>query len=339
MILVNAIGCKESGARIIAKKLCECYEGDELLLFIVANTSSDYPANKRVKLMALSHPIFGRLLRPFYELFVFAFSLTPWVKEVVNLSSYGLCFGTKQTVYFQNANLLTQQDAKFETGKSNSINRYLLRTCVRNARKIVVQTAVTKRKLEEVFEKDMMAPVEVCLPFLDIPRNNIREVERSTFQGFYPTSASTYKRNELAQEAFTHLEGDHTLVITINEDSVAYERVKKVGLLSEPELGEYYSTSDYLLFTSEVESLGMPLIEALSFSMPAVLPDLDYSREIYGDAAEYFESFDSQSVANAIYRLKDSFEVKRLAAENRRSILSQTQLRWKDHWKVLLNDK
>lgn len=338
MILVNAIGCKESGARIVAQNLCKSYEGDEKLFFIVANTVADFPSNERVKLLALSHPIFGRLLRPMYEVIILVISLTPWVKRVVNLSNYGLCFWSKQTVYFQNANLLEKGDAKFETGKSNIINRYLLKTCAKNAHKIVVQTAVVKRKLESVFGNALKAPVEICLPKVDLPEVVQNTSLNSTFQGIYPTTNSEYKRNDLAIGAYSTLKESHALYITISGESVHEGNVKKVGFLSQRELAEYYSKSDFLLFTSEVESLGIPLIESLSLGLPAVLPELDYSKEIYGDAAEYFSSFDSQSIAEAIIKLEENYAAKCKAADKMRSSLRRSQLSWKAHWDVLLGN-
>jgi glycosyltransferase involved in cell wall biosynthesis len=338
MIIVNAIGCKESGTRIIAKYLCESYSGDEQLLFLVANTRSDFPKNDKVYLIALSHSIFGRLLRPLYELCLFLVSLLPGIQYSVNLSSYGLCFGKRQSVYFQNANLLRENDSLFKTGRSNAINRFLLKSCLRNARKVVVQTSVVEEELRSFYGSNIRAPLQICMPYIHVESREYNHRNPNRFCGFYPTSPYPYKRNDLAMGAFASLTDDHRLRITIADGETSDRGIEKVGMLDREAMAENYAACDYLLFTSAIESLGMPLLEALSIGLPAVLPSLAYSREIYGDAAVYFEGSSAESVAAAIRELKIVYSEKKQAAVARRNELRTIQKTWQEHWDVLLND-
>lgn len=48
-------------------------------------------------------------------------------------------------------------------------------------------------------------------------------------------------------------------------------------------------SSDALLFLSSFESLGIPIIEAASISVPIIAPKLSYSKELLGKNAYYFE--------------------------------------------------
>lgn len=339
MILVNALGCKESGARLISRKLCAEYRGAERLFIIVANTASDYEPGNGVKLLALSHTLFGRYLRPLFELVIFFLSLFPFISVVVNLSNYGLCLGSKHRVYFQNSNLLEIQDTQLRTGRANFLNRFLLRSCVRNARKIVVQTAVVRSELETMFGRDLRAPVEVCLPKVVVPMMKDGDHRYFQFQGFYPTSTLAYKRNDLAVSSHRYLKEELGLVITIEPDEQDLENVHNVGVLEQSEVYRYYANSDYLLFTSEVESLGLPLLEAISLGKPAVLPDLAYCREIYDEAAVYFSDFEPSAIAAAIKELQANFDHFSDAAAQRFEALKPAQRSWEEHWEVFLSDR
>lgn len=337
MILVNALGCKESGARWVSRKLCAEYRREETLFMIVANTTTDYEYGDRVKLIALSHVVFGRYLRPLYELVIYFLSLCPFVSAVVNLSNYGLCYGPKHTVYFQNSNLLERQDAQFRTGRANFFNRFLLWSCVRNARKMVVQTVVVRNELERMFGDDLRVPVEVCLPKVVVKAGKDSHHRHFPFQGFYPTSTLAYKRNDLAIGSHQYLTDDLGLVITVEAKEYGLANVHNVGALELEEVYRYYANSDYLLFTSEVESLGLPLLEAISLGKPAVLPDLDYCREIYKGAAVYFPVFEPNAIADAIKELRANWAHYSEAAARRYEILKPTQKSWEEHWEILIS--
>ncbi len=336
MILVNALGCKESGARLVSRKLCAEYHGEEKLFMIVANSASDYVYGEQVKLVALSHVVFGRYLRPLYELVIYFFSLLPFVSAVVNLSNYGLCYGPKHTVYFQNSNLLKRQDAQLRTGRANFFNRFLLWSCVRNARKMIVQSAVVRSELEQMFGDDLRVPIDVCLPEVVVPVVKDSKYRHFQFQGFYPTSTLAYKRNDLAINSHQHLAEEMGLVITVEPEEPGLVNVRNVGVLSLEDVYRYYANSDYLLFTSEVESLGLPLLEAISIGKPAVLPDLDYCREVYAGAAVYFSVFEPGAIAGAIEALRANLDHYVDAAARRYELLKPTQKSWKKHWEVLI---
>jgi glycosyltransferase involved in cell wall biosynthesis len=336
MILVNALGCKESGARLISRRLCAEYRGDEKLVVIVANSTSDYEYGDQVKLISLSHVVFGRYLRPLYELAIYLLSFLPITSAVVNLSNYGWCYGPKHMVYFQNSNLLKGRDTQLRTGRANFFNRFLLRSCAKNARKIVVQTAIVKGEFEAMFGNDLRAPIEVCLPRVVVPPGDGNGHRHFEFQGFYPTSTLAYKRNDLAVGSQQYLTDEMGLVITIEEETPSPANIYKAGVLEREEVYQYYAGSDYLLFTSEVESLGLPLLEALSIGKPAVLPDVEYCREIYQEAAVYFPVFEARAIADAIQELRANYEHYSAAATARYTVLKLTQKSWEDHWTIFL---
>ena len=109
-----------------------------------------------------------------------------------------------------------------------------------------------------------------------------------------------------------------------------------MGWISREEVGAEYSAASALLFTSEAETLGLPLLEALDRGLPAVLPDLPYARELYGEAAVYFRDPTPDSVCEAILKLKDEIVKYRELASKRRQEARALETSWPDHWRAFL---
>lgn len=71
------------------------------------------------------------------------------------------------------------------------------------------------------------------------------------------------------------------------------------------DLASIYSRAQTLLFTSTVESLGLPLLEARQFGLLVVAPELDYVRDTI-DPDQCFEPSSPLSLARAIMRVLNS---------------------------------
>lgn len=83
-------------------------------------------------------------------------------------------------------------------------------------------------------------------------------------------------------------------------------RLLTVGPIQQSELPAYYAASDGLILPTLLESFSGTYLEAMQFARPILTSDLDFAREVCGDAAEYFDPFDPASIAQAILRVKDS---------------------------------
>lgn len=72
-------------------------------------------------------------------------------------------------------------------------------------------------------------------------------------------------------------------------------------------LSKLYSTCTALLFPSEGEGFGLPLIEAANYSLPILCRDLPVLREVAGDHASYFSGTDPGTLADAISTWLESY--------------------------------
>lgn len=78
--------------------------------------------------------------------------------------------------------------------------------------------------------------------------------------------------------------------------------------ISDEYLEHIYASSNCLLAASEGEGYGLPLIEAARHGLPILARDLAVFREVVGDNAIYFDSFDPNDLADAIERWLELFE-------------------------------
>lgn len=85
--------------------------------------------------------------------------------------------------------------------------------------------------------------------------------------------------------------------------------------VSDSELRSLYSGAAALVFPSLYEGFGFPLVEAMSCGAPVVSSDIPSSREVCGDAAEFFEPRDPAHCVKAIVRVLDR--------ENRSSLIGK----------------
>jgi glycosyltransferase involved in cell wall biosynthesis len=78
-----------------------------------------------------------------------------------------------------------------------------------------------------------------------------------------------------------------------------------VGNVTEVELGWLYANADMLLFPSEYEGLGLPVLEAVVDNKKVVCSDIPVFREMSKTAFYYFDHHDPTSVANALKAAAD----------------------------------
>jgi glycosyltransferase involved in cell wall biosynthesis len=78
------------------------------------------------------------------------------------------------------------------------------------------------------------------------------------------------------------------------------QEVQVRGYVGEAELGCLYQGAEALVFPSLCEGFGLPVLEAMACGTPVVTSDVGALRETGGDAAEYCDPNDVESIAHSI---------------------------------------
>ena len=111
------------------------------------------------------------------------------------------------------------------------------------------------------------------------------------------------------------------------------DRVCLTGAIPWSRLHSLYAACDLFLFPSFLESFGHPMIEAMASGLPTVAADTAVNREILGEAALYFSTFDSNELTR---RVRQVLEEEGLSDSLRARGLERAEtFSWPEHAKRL----
>lgn len=197
-------------------------------------------------------------------------------KKIVLMGNVPCLFWFRdQTVFFHN-NLYI--DKKYISIK-NKFEKGYFKTLIKLKRpKILVQTEDAKKNILEFFPNSTVKVVGHPINFVErtIDRGN-----QSVLTLFYPASNYPHKNHEFIFKNLRRIrETGISLLLTIkkpegipsgDEDFIQYlDEIDYDGVKS------YYSNCSGLIFLSNSESLGLPLLEACVYSIPIIAPKLNY---------------------------------------------------------------
>lgn len=87
------------------------------------------------------------------------------------------------------------------------------------------------------------------------------------------------------------------------------DAIVNVGPLPQDRLGSFYRHTDGLLLPTLLESFSGTYLEAMAFERPIITSDLDFAREVCGNAAIYFDPWVPFSLMLAIRQLREEKEI------------------------------
>ncbi|MDP2362733.1 MAG: glycosyltransferase, partial [Ignavibacteria bacterium] len=294
-IILNGIGCPHSGARLVLMELLKTVPDDIELLAVVPKVSKDdlfSTTSANIRFLEMNVKYWSLYLRPVLEIGINLTKLIFKYDAVINVSNYGLCLTKNQVLYIHNQFIVDiSAKEKIGGGYPNKINRFLLNTYLKKASAIFVQSNHIQKMLKNYcnhFRITHPKNVNVITPLPMIEGfSNLNKIEKNfEFQFFYPASEFVHKRIDLATDsilAYNKANQSAGLIITAKGENDLKNNLIFLGSISHTESLERMNSSDAIIFTSEREALGLPLLEALYFEKPAILPNLPYATEIYGD--------------------------------------------------------
>ncbi|TPV94251.1 MAG: glycosyltransferase family 4 protein [Myxococcales bacterium FL481] len=97
-------------------------------------------------------------------------------------------------------------------------------------------------------------------------------------------------------------------------------QIRTLGPIDSRDLSSIYYQADAVLLPTRLESFSGNYIEAMKFARPIVTTDLDFAREVCGEAALYFTDRDPASLARSLLSLANDSALRRrlVAAGTRR---------------------
>lgn len=216
------------------------------------------------------------------------------------LSLQNICipfFKGSQIVYEHNALPFVEYRFSLKEDKLmwvyQNVIGYLMLSSIKKADKVIVQTEWMK---EEIAKRVPSARNKLDVEFPEVMILNgfkYNRIEKNIF--FYPANGSKFKNHEVIIDACLVLKDqnieNYEVVFTLNgNESNNIKRlyqiandsglpVRWIGTLSREKVFELYEKSA-LLFPSYIETIGLPIYEALSIEAPVILSDCKYARNV-----------------------------------------------------------
>jgi len=88
-------------------------------------------------------------------------------------------------------------------------------------------------------------------------------------------------------------------------------RIDYLSGIERAKIGAAYRVAKVLVMPSLVETVGLPMLEAMRMGCPVAAADRPYAREICGDAAVYFNPLVPEDIADTLIRLDEDDDLRR----------------------------
>lgn len=328
-VLINSVAASSSGALGILQEYYQRAVEDASGQYIFLVSIPELPSTSNVKVLR-----YPWVKRSWLHRIVFDWVIAPIIvkrerpERIISLQNLKMkLVSAPQTIYEHNCippafckyrfNLLQEPILWI---RQNVLGRMIQRS-LKTADRIIVQAEWMRRRCIEKLgidpEKVIVEPPKIS----SLPSGSYKRTLPISF--LYPATHMPFKRHDLIIDAAEKLVDiglgkKFKVVFTLSGDESKYASALKQKVLTKGLPVEFagwqardalytmYAQS-VLLFSSELESFPLPLIEAASIGAPIVAPDLEYAREALDGycGASFFIAGDSASLAEAMGVLID----------------------------------
>jgi glycosyltransferase involved in cell wall biosynthesis len=193
------------------------------------------------------------------------------------------------------------------------------------SQKIITVSKFSKR---EIIKSTYFAKHKVECIYNGINADFAKDIEIQKLDNPYILmvgNVKPHKNLSIVIKAFIQIEYliPHTLIIVgkkegfITGDQKAFlmaeghPRISFTGSITDAELKKLYNSASLFVFPSLYEGFGLPILEAMSFSLPIIASDIEVTRELFGDSIKYFKPYSVDDISECIIKaLKKPFEIK-----------------------------
>jgi len=209
------------------------------------------------------------------------------------------------------------------TGAGGSYFRWMSSVCFRKSRSVIAVSDATRDEARRRFPRSS-AVVTTAYNGSFLPAEQRRLHSENGFTILFIAKLMRYKGQldalkalEVLLGAHPELRGQIRLVFHGFSNDVAYtEQLQRESSRSvfgdavefrvydvDKTLDDLYAEADLLLFLSQYEGFGLPVVEAQARGVPVVCSDIAVLREVGGDGARYVDRENAGEVADAVLTL------------------------------------
>lgn len=331
MILINGYNNGSAGGLTVLKNFVSKYleENDANEMILVPPKGVDY----NWKCNVIDVPRIYRNNFIFYFLFLKSYIRKNEIQSVLNFSDIPLGIGDKEVYYFDWPYLIypaspvwsrmNLKDLIFRKLKALIIT-YRISRC----KLVVTQTFTARSRLNNMFNQiNLSDPVPNGIDSTGNASNSDIVISGEGFKFFVLTRYYPHKNLEVlieVAEIFREKMFNCQFIMTLDMAEKAVEeffskiQAKKLssyfinlGTIDNDDVSKVYSQIDALVLPTLLESFSGTYIDAMYRGKDIFTSDIDFAREICGDAAAYFDPLSSIDIAQKLLNYRElSFQKK-----------------------------
>lgn len=202
--------------------------------------------------------------------------------------------------------------------------KFTIARAVKKSQKIIVPSKFVKQEIVKTFN---ISPEKIIVTY-EAPEEEYFQIKHTPPQAknpyiLYAGNVYPHKNIQKLIDSLAHIK-NLDLVLVCPRD-VFWQRLKNYihekgvdtrvtvhGYLAPDKLTKLFKNARAYVFPSLAEGFGIPGLNAMAAGVPLIASDIPVFREIYQDAAYYFNPQDSKDIAN---KIKKVIENKNLQAE------------------------
>ena len=134
-------------------------------------------------------------------------------------------------------------------------------------------------------------------------------------------------RGWISEAEFVNLIEAGSALLSGHHDPKFGNRVELPGFVEQRDLSALYCAADAFVFPSYYEGFGLPVLEAMACGCPVITANNSSLPEVGGDAAEYCDANDIDSISDAMRRVLSNGELREQMTE--RGFAQAAKFSWK----------
>ena len=330
-ILINGFSAKMGGGKAIFEDylyhLADASQNDPDDYFVITPNDKLYSAwnSKKMHVLRIPRLYWELMFLPLFYLYVIPHIVRTYRIDVVfNLADIILPVSVPQVYFFDWAYAVYPESIVWaRMGLADYVRRrvkyYAFRFTLKFATIVIAQTPTMLNRLKSIYGLKRVvlvrSPVTLVNTTTKVDRDFGLPAERRLLlclANYGPNKnieilvplARLMKRKKVEFTIVTTLDPAHgnavqDLLAAVEKEQLN-DYVVNVGRVDRPHLSALFEQCHALLLPTLLESYGLPFVEAMFNKRTIITSDFDFTRDVCGEAAYYFDPLDEESIYRAI---------------------------------------
>jgi glycosyltransferase involved in cell wall biosynthesis len=189
--------------------------------------------------------------------------------------------------------------------------RFLIPRICRRSRQIITVSEFIKKEIQDTYS---IADNKISVVPNGIPKIEYSDQRPTPVRYLFLTGVFNPRKNsDFVLSQWAEIKKRNYHIIGVGANAAIYgntrylqdEKLKWLEYVNDKLYYNFLKNADALIFPSEYEGFGIPVLEAIVMGTPVIVPDLEVYRESFGDLPIYYKAGDTVSFLSALKKINN----------------------------------